>query len=267
MHKSQRIEIATHITHQSVQRLLSDDITALIIEGFYPAEHASVIADKLIQSETLAHYTHEVATANGLKQEYLGVDRVGIPFNLIYDKPDGDQLVDHYYAAAKENIARIRSYANCAMTPIDKLRLELDENYAEGAMIADYQNKKMLAGIGRVSHAEMSHMSEDPPHFDALPKRFADLTGQFAANIYLKVPDRGGELEMWDVEPLTPLSSVPDNWRAALPDSITIKPYIGDLIIFNCRRPHAIRRFTGEPRVTMQVFIGHKEHQPLKLWN
>ena len=267
MHPLQRIEKATQITHQAMQRLLTDEITALIIENYYPVNSAGVIAEKLIKSEVLANYTHETSTTNGLKQEYLGVDRVGFPFNLIYDKPDDDNLIGQYYAAAKENISRIRLYSKPAITPIDKLRLELDENYTHGAMVADYQHKKMLAGIGRVSHADMSYMSEDPPHFDALPKRFAELSGQFAANIYLKVPGTGGELEIWDVPPLAPLFSAPDNWRAQLPQSIVIKPNVGDLIIFNCRRPHAIRSFKGEPRVTMQVFIGYKENQPLKLWN
>lgn len=260
------IGVAPRLDQHGIEQLIADKITALIIKDFYPTANAQQIADKIIASETLAHYTHEIIDNNELKQEYLGVDREGLPFNLLYDTTD-EKLVQQYYQAAKENIARIREYAAPAMTPIDKLRLELDENYASGAMVAAFQRKKMLAGIGRVSHAEMSHMSEDPPHFDALPCKFANLASQFAANIYLKVPDAGGELELWNVEPLTPLSVVPDAWRKKLPPSIVLKPEVGDLIIFNCRKPHAIRRFSGEPRVTMQVFIGYDHGQPLQLWN
>lgn len=260
------IGVADRLDQHGIEQLIADNITALIIKDFYSTSTAEKIADKIIASETLANYTHEMIQDDELKQEYLGVDREGVPFNLLYDTQD-EKLVQEYYRAAKENIARIRAYAAPAMTPIDKLRLELDENYSHGAMIAAFQQQKMLAGIGRVSHAEMSHMSEDPPHFDALPCKFANLASQFAANIYLKVPEVGGELELWNTAPLTPLSIVPDEWRKKLPPSIVLKPEVGDLIIFNCRKPHAIRQFNGAPRVTMQVFIGYQQNQPLQLWN
>lgn len=266
MHYNQRIHFTTRITNENISLLMTDEITALVIKNFYPAKDAARIAEKIISSENLAHYTHEIICDNELRQEYLGVDREGVPFNLLYDN-DHHAAVQHYYQSAKENIERIRSYAAPAFTPIDKLRLELDENYSHGAMIAAFRQRKMLAGIGRVSHAEMSHMSEDPPHFDALPAKFAPLARQFAANIYLKVPEHGGELEIWDVPPLSPLSTVPEQWRQQLPASTILKAEIGDLIIFNCRRPHAIRRFSGEPRVTMQVFIGYEPEKALQLWN
>jgi hypothetical protein len=125
----------------------------------------------------------------------------------------------------------------------------------------------MLAGIGRITKASLSHLSADEPHFDALPERYLKLDSQFAANIYLKVPTSGGELEVWDVPPMKPLAVVPKNWRSSLPQSIKIKPNVGDLVIFNCRRPHAICSFSGEDRVTVQMFIGLQENQPLQLWN
>ena len=223
MHTNQRIEITSMISDQAISRLLNDDTTALVIKNYYPRASAKTIAQALVRSETLEQYTHELASGDLLHQEYLGVDREGVPFNLIYDKKEHDPLVQHYYKTARYNIMRIREYAKPAMTPIDKLRLELDENYSYGAMVASFQHKKMLAGIGRVSHADMSHMSEDPPHFDAIPTKFAELSGQFAANIYLKVPEVGGELEVWDIKPLSPLAEIPENWRQQLPESIRFK--------------------------------------------
>lgn len=267
MQTNQRVEIRSTLNNESIQRLVNDDIMLLVVKNYYPKSLAQKIASALIRSDSLERYTHELSVGDELRQEYLGVDRVGVPFNLIYDKSEEDPLVYHYYQSARHNMIRIREYAKPALTPIDKLRLELDETYSHGAMVASFQHKKMLAGIGRVSHAEMSHMSEDPPHFDAIPAKFASLTGQFAANIYLKVPESGGELEVWDVPSLTPLSEIPENWRQKLPESMRLKPETGDLVIFNCRKPHAIRRFIGEPRVTMQVFIGHQQNNPLQLWN
>ncbi|HTM64100.1 MAG TPA: 2OG-Fe(II) oxygenase [Gammaproteobacteria bacterium] len=264
--KNNNIIVAEQLEQSHLDKLIANDITAVMIKQFYFQDNAVKIADKIIASSTVEQYTHELKIDDELHQEYLGVDREGMPFNLLYDTSN-QNLINKYYVSARENIARIRSYAAPAMTPIDKLRLELDENYTYGAMIAAFQQRKMLAGIGRLSHAEMSHMSENPPHFDALPVKFAALSQQFAANIYLKVPEEGGELELWDTAPMTPLSIVPDDWRSHLPPSMLLKPEVGDLIIFNCRKPHAIRSFTGEPRVTMQVFIGYQEEKPLQLWN
>lgn len=267
MQTHSRIEERASLTHDAIKRLMEDETLVLIIKNYYSTQLAKKLANQFIQSEKLEQYTHEVVYDNELKQEYFGVDRVGFPFNLIYDNDQNDSLALKYYAEAPVNMARIRSYTAPALTPIDKLRLELDEKYLHGAMVARFQTQKMLAGIGRVTHAALSHLSEDEPHFDALPEKFCQLDGQFACNIYLTVPKKGGELEVWDVKPMSPLATAPANWRKQLPQSVTLKPNEGDLILFNCRRPHAIRRFKGEPRVTMQTFIGYRKTQPLLIWN
>ena len=260
-----RIAKDQQLTETSLLKLIHQEVVAIIVENYYPQKTANKFANKIIASEKREQYTHEIVDNKKIKQEYFGVDRVGFPFNLIYDKSLDDQLTKDYYQQAALNIALLRKYAAPSLTPIDKLRLDLDE--VLGANVASYQNRKMLAGIARISRADLSYLSEIEPHFDALPPKFCDLDQQFAANIYLKVPRVGGELEIWDVPTLTPLSTVPKNWRMKLPKSITIKPKQGDLIIFNCRLPHAIRRFKGPPRVTMQTFLGYKKHQPLYIWN
>jgi len=155
------------------------------------------------------------------------------------------------------------------LSPIDKLRLELDENY--GANVAVFEEKKMFVGIGRVMRADGSVNSELQPHFDSLPPDFFPLDGQFSANVYLKVPESGGELEVWNVPPI-PANEIVDSdpnkdWRKELPNSIKIKPNVGDLIMINTRRAHAIRRFDEGIRVTIQCFIGYKKDKPLYLWN
>ena len=176
-------------------------------------------------------------------------------------------MEDYYFSEAPLAIERLRQYSSPAMTPIDKLRLELDERFANGARIANFLNRKMLAGIGRITRASHSHLSAVQPHFDALPIKYARLDVQLAANIYLRVPNSGGELELWDVSPLSPYSEVPKDWRSELPTSLKIKPRLGDLIIFNCRRPHAISEFSEGDRVTVQMFIGYEKGKSLQLWN
>lgn len=247
-------------------RLIKNEILALVISNYYQSELCNLLSNELLKSKNVQLYTHEVIENDKIVQKDFGVNRVGTPFNLTYHSTQKD-LIEKYYHDAESGIETMRSFCYPALSPIDKLRLELDENFIPGATVAHFQNKKMLAGIGRISLASLSYLSEEQPHFDALPLRYASLDVQLAANIYLKVPDEGGELELWNVPSLTPLAKVPANWRSELPPSIKIKPKKGDLIIFNSRKPHAICAFKCDERITAQVFIGYQKGHPFMLWN
>lgn len=262
-----KVKILDSLDEESLECLIAGESLAIIVKNYYNTTDAIRLYENIKKSNRIEKYTHELVEDNKVVQKYFGVDRIGNPFNSIYNENDNSSLVKEYYDQSKKSISLIRSYTAPAITPIDKLRLELDEIYVHGANIASFQNRKMLAGICRISYSEMSHLSADQPHFDALPEKFCFLDEQFAANIYLEVPKEGGELELWDVPAMSPLSEAPDDWRSELPPSILIKPELGDLIIFNCRRPHAIERFDAGLRITMQTFIGYRKNKGLLIWN
>ena len=264
--KSTFIQTENKITTESIEKLINDKEVALVIKNFCSHDTCEKLTDKILKSQNIQKYTHEVNENNEIKHKYYGVNRVGTPFNMTYNLTQNN-LIEEYYINATKGIETIRAFCSPFLSPIDKLRLELDEIFIPGATVAYFENKKMLVGIGRIALPTHSHMSEEQPHFDALPLKYAHLEAQFAANIYLNVPSNGGELELWDTPSLSPLSKVPHNWRTQLPQSIKIKPQKGDLIIFNCRKPHAICSFTEEKRVTIQVFIGYQKGLPLMLWN
>ena len=60
MQVTNHIRVATSLDHHGIEQLISDNITALIIKNFYPVKPARRIAKKIIASETLANYTHEI---------------------------------------------------------------------------------------------------------------------------------------------------------------------------------------------------------------
>ncbi|AMC34034.1 2OG-Fe(II) oxygenase [Janthinobacterium sp. B9-8] len=260
------VRIAKKLSPDLISDLIHDEIAAVVIEAYYPAHLCDLLSNNILRSQDIDPYTHEVVEDDALLQKYFGVDRIGIPFNSTYNAANPEKI-NEYYREASVQIERLRAYCEHFLSPIDKLRLELDELFIPGATVAHFQNKKMLAGIVRISKAEQSYLSALEPHFDALPPKYAELDAQLAANIYLKVPDVGGELEIWDIPALTPFTQAPEQWRAQLPVPIKIKPKQGDLVIFNCRKPHAICAFLGEDRITTQMFMGYQLEKPLLLWN
>ena len=49
---------------------------------------------------------------------------------------------------------------------------------------------------------------------------------------------------------------------------IVVKPRIGDLIIFNARKLHAVASGSGSDRLTVSSFLGYRGHgQALTFWS
>jgi hypothetical protein len=267
MNLQARVKRTRKLSGSDVMALANDQLLLLVVEDFYPADACKRFAQKIMDSECVERYTHELVVNGKLEQQYFGVDRLGQPFNATYGASADSQACEHYYRSVEPVRERMRGLARPAVTPIDKLRLELDEQCPQGATVASFQGRKMLTGIARITRAAYSKMSAEQPHFDALPEKYTVLDAQLAANIYMAVPPTGGELELWDVPPLHPLATPPDDWRAALPRSFKVQPRLGELILFNCRRPHAVGAFSGADRVSAQAFIGYRRNERLQLWN
>lgn len=266
MDVSKRIYTGYQLSEDALKGLIDDAFLAVVIKG-YISDFASVhLAQGILSRAQLEPYTHEEAVGSTLIQSYYGVDRMGVPFNSTYGHYE-DDVVQRYYNSIDSGRATLRSLAAPYPNPIDLLRLDLDEKHAHGATVAAFEGCKMMAGIVRVTQSHLSHLGAAEPHFDALPPRYAQLATQFAANIYLQVPTEGGDLELWDVEPLEPGAQTPRLWRKVLPEPVVIQPQRGDLILFNCRRPHAVRSFEGQPRISAQMFIGQKPNGHLVMWN
>jgi hypothetical protein len=255
------------INESDLKKLFDNDICILQIKKFCASPLCEQLSEWFKTSERLTQYPYVMKREETVKTIYYGVDRVGVPYNSTYG--DSKQK-EKYYAEALSGIRALRANSYPHLSPIDRLRVELDENWAPGANLANFEGKKMFVGIGRIMKPELSHLSEYQPHWDSVPTQYAALQGQFSANIYLSVPDQGGELEIWDIEPL-PTSVIHNtdterDWRAELPVSITLKPEQGDLLLFNTRRPHAITKFIGKTRIAAQCFIGLNLDNSLSMW-
>jgi hypothetical protein len=262
---------AEELSAELLKEFFDDKICVLIIKEYAEPGVCKNLDNFFTYSNRIEQYTHEIRENSTIQLLYYGVDRYGYPLNSTYTDPTGKNL-KKYQEEALPTIRSVRKAAQPYMSPIDRLRLELDELWPQDANLATYKGKKAFCGIGRIMPSELSELSEKQPHFDSVPvSYFPDIYKQFAANIYLNVPKMNGELEIWNVEPIeinkVENFKIPDDWRSALPESIKVKPEQGDLLLFNTRRPHAITSFNdSKARTSIQTFIGLTKNSKLFLW-
>ncbi|MGI4850349.1 MAG: 2OG-Fe(II) oxygenase [Janthinobacterium lividum] len=229
------------------------------------------LSDWFINNKRVENYYHEVRKDDKVEYLQYGVDRVGVAYNTTYGKDKNSLEWQRYYQESIEGIHSLRDFCYPFLSPIDHLRVELDELWSKSCHVANFEGEKMFVGIGRIMDASTSGIAEEQPHFDSVPDKLGHLKSQFSANVYLKMPSEGGELEIWDMTPL-PIQEIDNakmdtDWRRLLPKSFLIKPALGDLVFINTRRAHAIRKFNEGKRVTLQCFIGLDQNQSLNLWN
>ncbi|MGA8163503.1 MAG: 2OG-Fe(II) oxygenase [Waddliaceae bacterium] len=260
-----------NLSFDSLQKIFRDEICVLVVRGYASNKVCEKLHNFLV-TQKLSEYTHENRDQDKIELIYFGVNRYGFPLNNTYDDETGEKYKT-YINSAHGTMNNIRKVASPYLSPIDRLRVEFDEIWPNHSNVAVIDGRKALCGIARIMPPERSHLSADQPHYDLVSlDYFPTLKRQYAANFYLKVPAEGGELEMWDVEPIkvgqVKSFTVPTDWRAELPESFKVKPEQGDLLIFNTCRPHAITSFKSDfPRTSLQTFIGLDQDESVFMWN
>lgn len=166
------------------------------------------------------------------------------------------------------------------------MRLELDESWPFGACLGQYLEQKLRPAIIRIMQEENGLDISSPKHgfihIDDFPK-LNYSKGTFTANIYLNIPEKGGELYVWGINfsyvrgfynyltaqllslILTQKYIFSTKWQEKilklLPKPQIIKPKRGDLVIFHSGRPHSVAPFTKGVRVTNHADSNNKCNQ------
>jgi hypothetical protein len=268
--QNERILTVEALDLNYLKAFFNNEICAIRVPDYISTELCDRLSSYFLNND-IEEYHHEVRDNKGVQYLKYGVGRVGIAFNTTYNKAPDSEEISRYYNEALPNMRKLRNSIAPFLSPIDKLRLEMDELWPYNANVAAFEGKKMFTGIGRIMFPETSYLAETQPHFDSVPDKLSTLIGQFSANIYLTIPPTGGELELWDIPPL-PISEIDSadldkNWRSTLPPSLLIKPKKAEMILINTRRAHAVRKFDEGKRITIQCFIGLKSDNSLVFWN
>ncbi|MBI3818887.1 MAG: 2OG-Fe(II) oxygenase [Planctomycetes bacterium] len=245
----------------------------------HPLANVGTLADGIahvLGGETLVarvgnYYTSEVATSFAERilghrelDRYAKAPDIGKIGSAFYDTV-GDPIAEsRYWDEAHHWIAEIRSAFAPQLSPIDRIRLDLDETWPGGAsLLRDRAGRAAFVGLARVFYGKGADPHVDRLEWDAPAGRFdPNVKAQLAINVYLQVPPVGGELAIWGSKPdeeTYEAIRIPGSYgvrREALsvPDVI-VQPNIGDVLIFDANNIHSVADSIGGPRVTAALFV------------
>jgi hypothetical protein len=186
------------------------------------------------------------------------------------------EIIDHYFSTAIENINILRNACTPYPCPIDTLRCVFDEIWPSGCALQTLFGKKMFVGLSRCMKPGvplLAHHDMFARHAPNTPEAHS-LLSQFAINVYVDVPEIGGELAVWmdEISDEEFLEVRGQDYGIPLeklnyPD-FTVKPEVGDLILFNARKLHAVLPGAGCDRLTISGFLGYRgSDQALTVWS
>lgn len=256
-------EVASELTTETLVQLAEREIGAIHVRGYYPADVAAKVARLAIDHPQLGHY-HKKHTSS--------VGRVYMPH---IDTKWDPELTAKYHDQALPAIRDVRAMFHPYLAPIDKVRLDLQELWPQGANLLRLRGRACFVGAFRVFQPTTSHFF---PHNDAIDQEtdapeIAGVRNQLVANVYLQVPEDGGVLQLWLREPTESEKQTILDVEGLEPDTIEppvlqIHPDAGDLIIFSPRMLHAVTSGAAMHRVGAAAFIASKGvGEPLLFWS
>jgi 2OG-Fe(II) oxygenase superfamily len=265
------VKVSKNLVLADLMSLIQGKFLALRIPNYYPEKGAKEISQKLIEEETLEHY---------LRAPEIGVRRTGMTF---FENNGNTEILEFYYEQAKTYVRKIRQVCFPYLSPIDMLRLNLSDIWLADVNIENIHGRRILAGIGRIVedaskfHPHQNIFVQDIRDSGLVPNPdYEELTIQLSSNIYLQMPKVGGELQIWDLKPsIVEQKAIWDAeykyeeiiTRTSLPPAtVIIKHKVGDLILFDSGRIHAVRSSKKELRVSMSMFIGYREEDKLLIF-
>lgn len=254
---------AENLTFHDVLALIHGEVNAIVLKGFLDATIASKVKENLLASDK-----------RGALQHAVEFERIGYAYSEIKTELQRAE----YHDKVEFNLATLRDLLKPTDYPMDRFLYLLNKIWPKGACLLEVEAKKCFFGICRIMHQDV----DLKPHTDRLERNLPEscqdvlsLSAQLSANIYISIPQNGGETEFWNNEPTESEYKNMMNGRhygiernALCSPASVYKPNVGDLLILNSRRIHAVRPALHEPRITISCFIGYQGIDfPLVYWS
>jgi hypothetical protein len=179
-----------------------------------------------------------------------------------------------------KDIQSLRDTLSPYQSPIDKFRLELDELWPKGCNLKSINREKMFVGLTRVFKAGVeADAHQDVLEWDDNSDDAKNIKNQLAFNVYLRLPEEGGELKLWNLSFSQKEYLQKSNNQSGkesfihptyTPDpDVVIKPKLGEMILINSYRLHGVNKSKGDKlRVSNACFVAYEHSQKaLNVWS
>jgi hypothetical protein len=247
------------ITEQNALR--DGTMACVVVDHFHPEEACRAIGNNVVRlglSRTYSGHNLEARFTGLVATEFLG-------------------RKEAYFAAVPQADEDRRRLLGDGSDPIDEVIRLLRGAWPAGARVATEGDQPYFAGVIRNLRTVPHHT--DFGRRDLAGWAVARTRWQLSWNLYLTLPDSGGELEIWqrqwreeDEQAYRYDRATKKGWHpdvvAGWP-SVRVAPRVGRLVVFNPLYYHKVLDVTGaKPRLAMSSFVGvADEDSPLVLWS
>lgn len=250
-----------NLTAEHIRLLAKNEIRVIQVESFASKKTCEIIANGAIEL--------------GYKP-YINVDsvrRIGMAY---YETEHEEHLIREYFASAATCLEKMRRACDPVGSPMDTARCLLDEVWPAGANLQTLFGKKMFVGLSRLVEPNTTFLAHHDIFADDAPgmAESESVISQFGANVYVQMPDRGGELLMWHRN--MTIAEFDEKRKGQygisiddLPEpDVVLKPNTGDLLIFDAHKLHAVASPKDRQRLALSFFIAYRgDDKPLTYWS
>lgn len=255
-----RVITASEFERQDLADLAAGRCAAIRVPGLLP---------EVDRADIFAALTRATFESYGTERVDPPVMRFGVG---VSDHRDGGAVTDSYWeSVARSNIA----WADLGLTfdPYALCRDMVGKAWPGGVSVATRRGREMGPGVAREPNQGFRvHFDDASREFD---RDFLDhtLIGQFAFNLYLSVPEVGGETVVWrhrwtpgDESFRLPHSYGYDEAVVKDAESIEIKPQARDAVLLDPRYFHAVRPSRDARRIALGFAVGLTDEGSLVTW-
>lgn len=255
-----RAVTASEFHRDDIADLAAGRCAALLVPDSLPAS---------ICAETLDALTRVEFATYGTKRVYPPVLRFGVG---VSDHRQDGGVADTYWDALD---ASRQAWLGLGL-PYDPFKLcreVIGANWPAAVTVGTRGGRELGAGVAREPNQGFI------VHFDDALREFsgnlldANLVAQFAFNLYLSVPEVGGETVVWrhrwnptDEAYRLPHSYGYANEVVGEAECLEIKPVVGQAMLFNPRNFHLVRPSQDSRRVALGFSVGLSDMGHMLTW-
>ncbi|WP_081237122.1 2OG-Fe(II) oxygenase [Streptomyces viridosporus] len=255
-----RTVTAAEFSREHIAGLAAGRWTAVRVPGLRSEADCGRVVEAL-QSATFESY--------GRRRVQPTVLRFGVG---VSDHRSGGRVADSYWPALDAAREAWRDLS-LPFDPLAEARQAIGSDWPGAVGVGRHKGREMGAGV--VREAPQGFLV----HYDDAEREFTEdllgspLVAQLAFNLYLSVPETGGETVVWrrrwhprDESFRPPGSYGYTDGVVQDAEFIELKPTVGEGLLFDSRNYHAVRPSAGDRRIALGFSIGLTADGNLLAW-